>query len=101
MELPVPDRQPRHHHVGVSDGLYLQTGHKPVQHQFTTDTSQLDPLVTQTHLVDVKVIDYGVEAGVQIVEQRDNLQGKIDFIHLIQTGFLKVTSRTRKYITTL
>lgn len=27
-----------------------------------------------THLVHVKVVDDGVEAGVQVVEQRDNLR---------------------------
>lgn len=32
-----------------------------------------------THLVHVKVVDDGVEAGVQVVEQRDNLRGKEKF----------------------
>lgn len=77
MEFAISHREPGHHHVGVTDGLHLQIQSKetnePDSHHRDAFISQLNLKMIHTHLIDVKVINYGIKACVEVVEQRNNL----------------------------
>ena len=63
MDVSIGHRQSGDHHVGVSDRLHLKTIKK----------RGFGLVRVLENLVDVEILDDGVEEGVEVVEQIDNL----------------------------
>ena len=63
MDVSIGHRQSGDHHVGVSDRLHLKTIKK----------RGFGLVRVLENLVDVEILDDGVEKGVEVVEQVNNL----------------------------